>query len=167
MDDAFLLTMPLWEIALRASLIYLALVFLVRVVPKRRVGNISPNDILSLIVIGGLGADAIAGGSTSMADILLMIGLIVAWGYVLDTLEYRFAFVRRLMRHRQTALVQDGRLLRENLHHELITEEELMAVLRRHDAPELSMVRSACLEADGEISVIKRAEPGQARRQDG
>ncbi len=165
MDDAFVLTMPLWEIAVRASLVYLALVFLARVVPKRRVGSISPNDILSLIVIGGLGADAIAGGSTSTADILLMIGIIVAWGYVLDTLEYRFAFVRRLMRHRQTPLVRDGRLLRKNLQHELITEEELMTELRRHDASELSMVESACLEADGEISVIKRPEP--AGRRDG
>ncbi len=72
-------------------------VFLARIVPKRRVSSISPNDILSLIVIGGLSADAIASGSTSMIDILLMIGIIVAWGYLLDTLEYRFAFVRRLM----------------------------------------------------------------------
>ena len=163
MHEFFALTKPLWEIAVRATLVYFALIALARVIPKRRAGHISPNDILALIVIGGMGTDAIMGGSKSITDILLMIGVIVAWGYLLDKLEYRFPFLRDFLRDHQTALVHDGRLLKKNLEREMITEEELMAVLRKEGVEDLSMVRSACLEADGEISVVKKGvTPGRA-----
>ena len=70
MDEVFALSMPLWEIALRATVAYLGIVFLVRILPKRNAGTISPNDLLTLIVIGALGTSAIVGGSTSPGDIL-------------------------------------------------------------------------------------------------
>lgn len=154
MDEVFGLTKPLWEIAIRATVVYFILVLLIRFVPKRRAGTISPNDMLALIVIGGLATDAIVGGSQSVADILLMVGLVVGWGYLLDLLQYRSTFIRRLMRDRHTLLVRDGRLLRKNLAKEMITEEELLAVMREKGAGDLSLVREAHVEADGEISVI-------------
>jgi uncharacterized membrane protein YcaP (DUF421 family) len=156
MIEVFGLTKPLWEIGIRATVVYLALVFLVRAVPKRNAGHISSNDLLTLIVIGGIGTDAIMGGSTSVGDLLLMVGLVLAWGYLLDILEYRFPFLQRLLRDRQTTLVEDGRMLRRNMRREMVTEEELMAVLRKEGIEELSLVQSACLEADGEISIMKR-----------
>jgi len=78
------------------------LVILIRVIPKRNAGHISPNDMLTLIVLGGMGTDAILGGSTSVVEILLMIGLIVAWSYAFDLLEYHFPSLARMFRHRQT-----------------------------------------------------------------
>lgn len=159
MTEVFALTKPLWEIVLRATVAYLVLVVLVRVIPKRNAGHISPNDMLFLIVIGTMGTDAIMGGATSLGDILLMIGLIIGWGYVLDALEYRFPALRRLFRDRQTALIDNGRLLRANMRREMVTEEELMAVLREKGVNDLSQIDSASLEADGEISFVKKDEP--------
>lgn len=159
MTEVFALTKPLWEIVLRATVAYLVLVVLVRVIPKRNAGHISPNDMLFLIVIGTMGTDAIMGGATSLGDILLMIGLIIGWGYVLDALEYRFPALRRLFRDRQTLLIDNGRLLRANMRREMVTEEELMAVLREKGVNDLSQIDSASLEADGEISFVKKDEP--------
>ena len=137
---------------------YLSIVFLLRVVPKRRSGSISPNDMIALVLIGALAGDAVMGGSTSIADILLMIAVVIGWGYLLDVLEYHFPLVHRLLREPQTALIRDGQILRRNLRREFVTEEELMAALREEGIEEPSMVRSACLEADGQISVIKTEE---------
>lgn len=78
MAEVFSLSKPLWEIVIRATVVYFALVVLVRLIPKRKAGHISPNDMLTLIVIGGLATGAITGGSSSVGEILLMVGLIVA-----------------------------------------------------------------------------------------
>ena len=156
MSEIFQLTMPLWEIALRASLVYIALVLLVRFVPKRNAGHISPNDLLTVIVIGGMGTDAIMGGSASVGDTLLLIAIVTFWAYLLDSLEYRIPVLRRLLRDRPTPLIEDGRLLRKAMRHELVTEQELMAVLRKEGIEDPAAVESAWLEADGEISVIAR-----------
>ncbi|WP_046869279.1 DUF421 domain-containing protein [Microvirga massiliensis] len=157
MADIFALTKPPWEIVVRATVVYFALVLLVRVIPKRRAGSISPNDMVALIVIGGLATDAIMGGSDSVTDIVLMIGLIVAWSYVTDALEFYFPPLGRFLRDRQTTLVRDGRLLRRNMQRELITEDELMAILREERVSDLSMVEAACMEADGQISVVRKS----------
>jgi len=156
--EAFELTMPIWEIVARTSLVYLAIVFLLRVVPKRRSGSISPNDMIALVLIGALAGDAVMSGSTSIADILLMIAVVIGWGYLFDVLEYHFPLVHRLLREPQTALIRDGQILRKNLRREFVTEEELMAALREEGVEDPSMVHSACLEADGQISVIKAEE---------
>lgn len=156
MRESFGLTRPLWEIVLRTSLVYLALVLLIRVIPKRRAGHLSPNDMLALILIGGMAADGMMGGSTSPADILLSIAIIVGWGYVIDILEFRVPFLRRYLRDTQSVLVRDGRPQWVNMRREMVTEDELMAALRSQGITDIAQVRSACLEADGEISVVKR-----------
>jgi len=154
--EVFALTKPLWEIALRATFVYVALILLVRVVPKRNAGHVSPNDMLTLIVLGSMATDGIMGGSTSVGDILLMVALVIGWSYVLDVLEYRFPLMRRLLRDRETCLIQDGRMLRRNMRREMVTEEELMSVLRKEGIEDMAEVHSAFMEADGEISIVTR-----------
>ncbi len=158
--ETFGLTTPLWEIVLRSSAAFLGLVALVRLVPKRNAGHISPNDMLILIVTGTIAADAITGDTASAGDLLLMTMLVLLWGYLLDVLEYRVPAFRRLMRHKQTALIEDGRFLRRNMRREMVTEEELIATLRKAGIADISEVASACLEADGEISVLKKSPAG-------
>lgn len=158
MADALTLTMPVWEIVARTSLVYLSIVLLLRVVPKRRSGSISPNDMISLVLIGAVAGDAVMGGSSSIVDILLMIAVVIGWGYLLDVLEYHFPLMHRLLREPQTALIRDGQILWRNLRREFVTEEELLAALREEGVEEPDMVRSAYLEADGQISVIKSEE---------
>jgi uncharacterized membrane protein YcaP (DUF421 family) len=98
-----------------------------------------------------------------------MIALVLLWGYVLDFLEYRVPIFRRLMRHRQSLLIEDGRLLRGNMRREMVTEEEMMAVLRKEGIGDLSEVKSATLEADGEISLLRKdaAEPNGRKPREG
>lgn len=161
MSETFAPTLPLGEIALRATVAYLALVVLVRAIPSRNAGHISPNDMLTLIVVGTLGSSAILGEGRSIGDVVLMIALVLAWSYALDRLEYRVPALRRLLRHPPALLIDRGRLVRRNMRRELVTEEELRAVLRKEGLDDVAAVRSAFMEADGEISVI----PADDRRE--
>lgn len=154
MNEIFAPSLPIWEIAVRATVVYFAMVFLVRLVPSRNAGHISPNDMLTLIVVGTIASTAIMGEGQSVADIVLMIALVLLWAYLLDRLEYRVPALRRLLRHRPTILVEHGRYVRRNMRRELVTEEELLAVLRKEGLEDVSEVRCALMEADGEISVI-------------
>lgn len=156
LTDMFGLTAPLAELLLRGAVGFLALVALVRIVPKRNAGHISPNDMLVLIVVGALGADAISGGDRSTGDLLLMVAVVLLLGYALDLLEYHVPAVRRLMRHRQTRLIRDGRFQRRNMRRELITEEEMRSAMRLAGIESVDQVREAVLEADGEISLMRR-----------
>lgn len=156
MMEVISLTTPLWEIALRATAVYLAVFLLLRLVPKRTAGKFSLADLLTLIVIGSMAKSGIVGDSTSVGDIVLMIALILIWDYVLNSLEYHIPFFRRVLRGREAALIQDGRLLRGNMRREMVTEDELLTALRKKNVTDISSVDSAYLEADGDISIIRK-----------
>lgn len=114
--------------------------------------------MLVLIVVGTLGATAITGGSDSFAELVLTIGIVLTMGYVSDLLEYKFPSFRRVMRHGETYLIRHGKLDRRNMRREMVTEEELMSALRIHGIGRVAEVKSAVMEADGEISILMRAD---------
>lgn len=155
MDTVFAFEKPLWEIVLRGTVAYLAIVVVLRVIPKRHLGSISPNDFIALVIIGGLTTDAIGGGSSSMLDYLLMAVVVIMWSYLIDLWEFRFPSWRRLTRDTPTLVVHMGKPLRANMRRERLTAEELAASLRAQGIDDVSTVKQAILEVDGQLSVIQ------------
>jgi len=162
MSNLFELTHSVGETVVRGTIVYLVLLVILRYLPKRNIGSVAPHDILILVVIGGLANDGMLGGADSVGDFLLMSAVIIGWVLLVDWLDYRFSLLSWFFRSAMTPLVQDGRLLRKNLQREMITEDELLAALRKEGVDDIAEVKRACLEADGRISVIKTASTSMA-----
>lgn len=81
---------------------------------------------------------------------------IIFWNYALDWLGYRFPRFRRFVHPSPLPLVKDGRMLRQNMRRELMTEDELMSQLREQGVDDISKVKEARMEGDGRVSVIER-----------
>jgi uncharacterized membrane protein YcaP (DUF421 family) len=62
--------------------------------------------------------------------------------------------MRRFAFPRSVKLVEDGKLLRENMKRELIVEEQIYSVLRQQGLEDVSEVKEARIEPNGQISVI-------------
>ena len=88
-------------------------------------------------------------------EIVLMIAFVLIWDSVLNSLEYHVPFFRRILREREAALIQDGRVLRGDVRRELVTEDELLAVLRKKNVTDVSTVHSAYVEADATLRCPK------------
>ena len=147
------LTLP--EILIRGTVVYFALLALLRVVPKWQAGPGSIASMLFVVMLGGLAGDAVKGKTDSVTDLLLMIATVMLWVVAVDWLSYRWGWFHFLAQDSPTCLVRDGRILRKNLRREMISEEDLMTQLRRQDVDNIAHVREAILEADGSISVVK------------
>lgn len=156
MGEHFLLETPLWEIFARGTLVYIALAVVLRLVPQRQTGNLAPNDVIALVIIGTLAADAIVGDAKSLLDLFLMILVIVFWDYISNLAEFYFPRFRRVAQHSPTLLIYKGVIVEKNLRKEKITEQELAAHLRLEGITDITQVQQAVLEADGQISFIRR-----------
>ena len=152
----FALETPFWEIVGRGTAVYLAMALVLRIVPKRHTGNLSPNDLIALIVVGNLAGIAIVGEAKAMMDILLMLVVVLVWDYLFNLAEYYFPRMRRIDQDSPTLLIHKGVLLKENLRKEKLTEQELAANLRKQGVADIERVEQAILEVDGQISVIKK-----------
>lgn len=145
---------PLLEIFVRGTVIYIALVILLRVILKRQSGTMGVTDLLLVVLIADAAQNAMAGDYKSITDGILLVAVIIGWSYALDWLGFHFKTIRRLLVPPPLLLVKNGRMLRRNMRQELVTEEELMVQLREQGVEDVKKVKEAHMESDGRVSVI-------------
>ena len=146
---------PLVEKILRSVVVYVFLLGAFRLVGKRQLGQMTPFDLVVLLVISNvlqnalIGNDNSLGGGLAGATTILLLNAVVAW------LTFRFRVVQRVVEHSPTVLVRHGRILRENLASERLSLSEFHAALRREGIVTVSGLRYVLLEQDGHLSVIR------------
>jgi uncharacterized membrane protein YcaP (DUF421 family) len=154
--ELFGLTLPWSEIVIRGTVVYWFLFFIFRFVVRRDVGAVGIADILILVIVADAAQNAMSGEYTSVSDGIILVSTLIGWNVLLDWLSFRFEGFRRFAEPAPMALVKNGRMLMRNMRRELITEDELWSKLRESGVESLDQVKKAYIEADGQISVIKR-----------
>ena len=159
-----------WELVLRGTAVYWFLFLLFRFVLRRDAGALGIADVLLLVLVADAAQNAMAGGYETVLDGFVLVSTIVGWNWLLDWASYRSRAIRRFAVPQPLVLVRRGRIQRRNLHRELLTVPELMAHLRAQGVDKLADVKSARMEPDGAISVVRYeaeqadAPPPQPRR---
>ena len=144
------------EMIIRGSLMYLALFLILRIVMRRQAGSIGIADILVIVVIADAAQNGFAREYRSITEGVLLVLTIVFWDFVIDWLGYRYSYLGRLLERPPVPIVQNGKVLRRNMRQEYVTDDELKSFLRRAGVDSVGDVKSAYIESDGEISVVKR-----------
>lgn len=152
----FVPQMSLLEIVIRGTLTYVTLCLLLRVVLKRQAGKVSMTDLLVVTIVAGVCRNPLIKDSYSVTDGMLVVAVVLIWSYMLDWLSYRSKFIHGLLHAPPVALIQDGKVIHENLEHELMTEGQLGSKLRRKGVREPAEVAEAWMEGDGHVTVIKK-----------
>ena len=147
---------PFVETFVRGTVLYLALLVLLRLTPAREAGSVGTPDLLVMVLLADAAQNAMAGPHHAVGDGLALIATILVWSVALDWAGYRWSFVHRLLRTPPVRLVREGRILPANLRRELITHDELIAQLRKHGVEDIAEVKGAWIEDDGRISLVRR-----------
>ena len=147
---------PLLQVFIRGTVIYVVIFFLVRLIPNRQVGGVGMNDLLLIVLIASAATNALAGDYKSITNGVVLVGTIVLWSYLFNWVGHRFPLFHRLFHPTPKALIKDGEIQHANMRRELVTEEELIGKLRRQGITEVEEVKEAYVEADGQISVVRR-----------
>jgi uncharacterized membrane protein YcaP (DUF421 family) len=154
-NSVFLPDTPILEIILRGTVMYLSLVILLRIVLKRQTGTLGMTDLLLITLLADASQNAMAGEYKSLPDGIVLVATIIFWNYAFDWLSVKSAWFERLIEPAPLPLVKRGKLLRQNMRRELITEAELLGKLREQGVEDVSKVKQANIESDGQISVIE------------
>jgi uncharacterized membrane protein YcaP (DUF421 family) len=159
-ERAFTPDVSLFEIFVRGSIIYLIIFLLLRVVLRRKSGNVAFTDLLVLVLVADAAQNAMAAEYHSLTDGLFLVGTLVFWAYALDWLGFHFPRIQRYVYPAKKALITHGRLVQPALREELMTIEELMTQLRLNGTDKVEDVRAAYMEGNGQVSVLKREGAG-------
>ncbi|MEZ0348070.1 MAG: YetF domain-containing protein [Thermus sp.] len=146
---------------LRVAVVYLVLLLFLRLSGKKVLGQMTPLDLLTLLLLSNVVQNAMIGPDNSLLGGLLGAGLLLLLDRVLSRSRLRRSFMGE-----PVLLVHEGRPVWDHLRREGVELEELMAALREHGVARLEDVLEAVLEVDGTISVVPKdhLEPKRVRK---
>jgi uncharacterized membrane protein YcaP (DUF421 family) len=141
----------------RAVTIYLLLLVLFRLTGKRTMAQITPFDMILLLIISEATQNYMVGQDYSFTNAALLIITLIGVDIALSVLKQRSRQLGRLLDDEPIVIVRDGQLLRRALSRERVDEEDILRAARSAQGIDrLEDIRLALLETDGEISVIPR-----------
>jgi uncharacterized membrane protein YcaP (DUF421 family) len=142
------------ELFIRGTLTYLGLFIIMRVTMRRELGSLSVADLLPIVLIAEALQNAMVPDVKSITEGLFVVLVLVFWNFVLDWMAFTFPLFERLVNPAPLLLVDRGKIVHRNMRREMITEKELMKQLRKEGVEDLKKVKTAHIEADGQISVV-------------
>jgi uncharacterized membrane protein YcaP (DUF421 family) len=146
------------QIVLRTIVIYLVVLIGVRLSGKREVGQMTPFDLVLLLLISNSVQNAMTGPDTSVAGGIAAAITLLIMNYVIAELSGGNRRFRKFVQGQPTLLVHDGQLLTPHLAKEHVSMDELERALREHGISNYHDVALAVLEVDGSISCLKYDE---------
>ena len=139
---------------LRTVLVYLVLIAGVRLMGKRQVGQMEPSEFVVTMLVANLATIPLEEEGVPLSAGLIPILTVLALEILLATLSLRSVFLRKLLCGKPVILIENGRILRENLRRTRVTLDELTGHLREKDVLDPRAVQFAILETNGNLSVF-------------
>jgi uncharacterized membrane protein YcaP (DUF421 family) len=158
MDSLWRMSFPYWMFVVRAAVVYVAIIILLRLGGKRQVGQMGAGEFVAILLISNTVQNSMNGGDNSITGGLILASVIVGLSLVTAYATFKSKKAEYLIQGAPTLLVHNGKVLEKNLEKELLSLHELKALLRRQGIDNLSEVHVAILESNGFISVVKQGE---------
>ena len=150
----------------RTILLYLTLIGAVRLLGKRQISQLEPSEFVVAMLLADLAAIPMQDASLPLLSGLVPIATVVGLELVLSFLIMKNVTLRRFLCGKPVILIDNGKLLQENLRSTRVTLDELTGHLRQKDVLDISAVQYAILETDGNLSVFPYPEQKPASAAD-
>jgi uncharacterized membrane protein YcaP (DUF421 family) len=141
---------------------YIFLLLVLKAVGPRTLARTNLFDFIILVSIGSVYGRILTASDVALVEALVAYALVVAMHYAASWLRYRFDRVASLLDAGPILLFYHGRYLPAEMRRARVRESDLRAGAREKGFGSLSDVAAIVLEANGELSILRRGdEPPQ------
>jgi uncharacterized membrane protein YcaP (DUF421 family) len=147
--DMFPVPIPILEKIVRPIIVYAFLVLLLRVFGKRELAQLNPFDLVVLLSLSNTVQNAIIGNDNSLTGGLIGAFTLLGTNYLVVRFLFKHRRIDQILEGNPTVLIEGGKLRREGLAKELLTEPELLTVCHRQGYETIDEVQSCILEPGG------------------
>ena len=145
------------ELILRVVVVYVSIFVLLRLVGKKQVGELTPFDLVVLLLLSECVQNALIADDTSVTGGVVAAATLFGMSQLVGFISWRSKRAERVLEGTPRVLVRHGHVYKDVLAREQITHSELLEALRREGCTSLTRVRYAVLENDGDITIGLRA----------
>ena len=150
----------------RTLIIYLCVLFAMRLMGKRQLGELQPEELVSTILISNLASISIESEDVPVTASLIPLFLIAALELLGSVLSFRSQKFFNFVSGRPKTVILDGEIDQNALRMLRLTTADLMEALRGKDVFDPREVSYAVIETNGTLSVALRPEKESVRLAD-
>ena len=138
----------------RTILLYLVLIFVIRMMGKRQIGQMEASEFVVTMLVANLAAIPMQDSGIPLYSGLVPILTVLGVELVLSWLILKSVRIRRFFCGKPVILIDNGKILQDNLRRTRVTLDELTGHLREKDVLDIGAVQYAMLETDGSLAVF-------------
>ena len=139
---------------IRTIILYLVLIFCIRLMGKRQIGQMEPSEFVVTMLVANLAAIPMQNEGLPLYGGLIPMLTVLGMELVLSGAMLRSIRLRKFLCGKPVILIENGRILQKNLRATRVTLDELTGHLREKDVLDIRSVQYAILETNGNLSVF-------------
>ena len=148
--------MKLLEIVGRVLAIYAALFVMLRLAGRREMSELSPMDLLVMLLVSETVSPALTGGDQTLVGGLVAAGTLIGLSVLIAYATFKSRRIGKLLEGEAALLIRNGRIDERVKERFRISDDELATALRQHGVATPGKVARAYVEPDGEITVLEK-----------
>ena len=149
------------DIVIRATVAFLFIYVLTRIIGRRELNSLEPFDLILLVMMGDLVQQGVTQNDFSVTGLMLAGGTVGFLAMTFSYVSFKVRRLRPLLDGEPIVLLQDGKPIERNLRRERLTVEEVAANARLQQIASLEDIQWAVLETNGQISFIPKPGTGE------
>lgn len=143
---------------IRAAILYVIIIFLIRLMGKRQIGELQPSELVITILVSEIAAIPMQDNSIPILNSVVALFALVAFEIISSALSMKSHKIRSYMQGHPVIVIRDGKIDYKALKKLRMTVNDLVSALRQKDVFDFSQVSYAVFETNGKISVLLKPE---------
>ena len=143
---------------IRTAILYLAVIIGLRIMGKRQIGDMQPNELVITILVSEIASLPIQDSAQPMINGLTSVALLVALEVILSVLAMKSGSIRRMVNGGPVIVIRQGQIDQKAMESLRITMDDLLASLRQNQIFDVTEVEYAIVETNGSVSVMLTPE---------
>lgn len=153
---------PVLEKIVRPLVIYLFLLVAFRIFGRRQLGQLGPFDFIVLLTISNVVQNAMIGNDNSLSGGIIGATTIFVANLTVAYVSFKFPKLEVFFEGKPVTLIENGKINRKNMEHELLTDNDLFFALRHNGIDpdtELHTLKKVQLDSEGQIVILRQGGP--------
>lgn len=142
----------------RSIILFAVSLVLVRFMGKRTIAQLSPFDLIVIIIMGSAIAIPLEDDKIKLTYGIIPVVVMSILNYGLSVIITKNRKIENLLQGTSTVLVRDGEVIIRNMKKERITMSDLLILLREKNIANINEIEEATIEPNGKLSIIKKKE---------
>ena len=143
---------------IRATVLYVVIIFLMRLMGKRQIGELQPSELVITILISEIASIPMQDNRVPILHSVVALLALVAYEIFSSAVSLKSNRLRTLVQGHPVIVIRDGEIDMKALGKLRMTVNDLISLLRQKDVFDISQVSYAVFETNGKISVLLKPE---------